>query len=57
VVIASELRDGMVVRIEGQVFKVLEVEVKAGGGQLGGVGQDQASQREQRPVVGTPFPT
>jgi elongation factor P len=37
VVIASELRDGMAVRIEGQVFKVLEVEVKAGGGQLGGV--------------------
>src|SRR5690348_8391466 len=27
----------MAVRIEGQVFKVLEVEVKAGGGQLGGV--------------------
>jgi elongation factor P len=37
VVNASELRDGMAVRIEGQVFKVLEVEVKAGGGQLGGV--------------------
>jgi len=37
VVIASDLRDGMAVRIEGQVFKVLEVEVKAGGGQLGGV--------------------
>jgi elongation factor P len=36
-VIASQLRDGMAVRIEGQVFKVLEVEVKAGGGQLGGV--------------------
>ena len=36
-VIASELRDGMAVRIESQVFKVLEVEVKAGGGQLGGV--------------------
>jgi elongation factor P len=27
----------MAVRIEGQIFKVLEVEVKAGGGQLGGV--------------------
>src|SRR5574340_25176 len=27
----------MAVRIEGQVYKVLEVEVKAGGGQLGGV--------------------
>src|SRR5512146_232379 len=36
-VIASQLRDGMALRIEGQVFKVLEVDVKAGGGQLGGV--------------------
>lgn len=36
-VIASELRAGMALRIEGQVFKVVEVEVKAGGGQLGGV--------------------
>ena len=34
---ASELRNGMAVRIEGQIFKVLDVEVKAGGGQLGGV--------------------
>lgn len=36
-VIASELREGMALRIEGQVFKVVEVEIKAGGGQLGGV--------------------
>ncbi len=36
-VIASQLRDGMALRIEGQIFKVLEVDVKAGGGQLGGV--------------------
>lgn len=36
-VIASQLREGMAVRIQGQVFKVLEVEAKAGGGQLGGV--------------------
>ncbi len=36
-VIASQLRDGMAVRIEGQVFKVLEVDVKAGAGQQGGV--------------------
>ena len=36
-VIASELRAGMALRMEGQIFKVLEVEVKAGGGQLGGV--------------------
>lgn len=36
-VIASQLRDGMAVRIEGQVYKVLEVDVKAGAGQQGGV--------------------
>jgi len=35
--IASQLREGMAVRIEGQIYKVLEVEVKAGGGQAGGV--------------------
>ncbi len=36
VIIASQLREGMAVRIEGQVYKVLECEVKAGGGQQGG---------------------
>ncbi|MFB3813654.1 MAG: elongation factor P [Terriglobales bacterium] len=35
-VTASQLREGMAVRIEGQVYKVLECEVKAGGGQQGG---------------------
>ncbi len=34
---ASQLREGMAVRIEGQVYKVLEVDVKAGAGQQGGV--------------------
>ena len=34
---ASQLRAGMAVRIEGQVYKVFEAESKAGGGQLGGV--------------------
>jgi len=34
---ASELREGMVVRIEGQVYKVLEVESKAGAAKMGGV--------------------
>lgn len=29
-VIASELREGMVIRIEGKIYKVLEVESKAG---------------------------
>ena len=33
---ASQLRSGMVVRFEGQVYKVLEAEFKAGGGQAGG---------------------
>lgn len=35
--IASELRSGMVLRIEGQIYKVLEVEVKAGAAKLSGV--------------------
>ncbi len=34
---ASELRAGMAVRLEGQVFRVLHSEFKAGGGQAGGV--------------------
>lgn len=36
-VIASELRPGMVIRSEGQVYKVLEVEAKAGAAKMGGV--------------------
>ncbi len=36
-IIASELRPGMALRLEGQVFKVLQSEFKAGGGQAGGV--------------------
>ena len=36
-VIASELREGMIVRIEGQTYKVLEVEAKAGAAKMGGV--------------------
>jgi elongation factor P len=36
-VIASELRAGMVIRIEGQVHKVLEVESKAGAAKMSGV--------------------
>ncbi len=35
-VIASQLRDGMALRIDGEIYKVLEAEVKAGGGQQGG---------------------
>ncbi len=36
-IIASQLREGMAVRIQGEVYKVLECESKAGGGQMGGV--------------------
>src|SRR5437879_4572398 len=35
--VASELRAGMAVRIEGQIYKVLEAEFKTGAGQAGGV--------------------
>lgn len=36
-ILASELRAGMALRIEGQVYKVLEAEAKAGTAKLGGV--------------------
>jgi elongation factor P len=36
-VIASELQAGAVIRIEGQVYRVLEVESKAGAAKMGGV--------------------
>ena len=35
--IASELKAGMVIRIEGQIYRVLDVESKAGAAKLGGV--------------------
>lgn len=34
---ASELRAGMALRIEGQIYRVLEVESKAGAAKMGGV--------------------
>jgi elongation factor P len=36
-VLASELREGMIIRVEGQTYKVLEVEAKAGAAKMGGV--------------------
>jgi len=36
-VIASELKEGMVIRIEGQIYEVLEAESKAGTAKLSGV--------------------
>lgn len=36
-IIASELREGMVIRVEAQIYKVLEVDSKAGAAKMGGV--------------------
>ncbi|HYA23405.1 MAG TPA: elongation factor P [Terriglobales bacterium] len=36
-IIASELRAGMVIRVEGEIYKVLDVEAKAGAAKMGGV--------------------
>ncbi|HMK22791.1 MAG TPA: hypothetical protein VK466_10685, partial [Terriglobales bacterium] len=36
-VIASDLRAGTAIKIEGQIYKVLEVESKAGAAKMGGV--------------------
>jgi len=36
-VIATQLREGTVIRIEGEIYKVLEVESKAGAAKMGGV--------------------
>ncbi len=36
-VLASELKEGMALRIDGQPFKVLEVESKAGAAKMGGL--------------------
>jgi translation elongation factor P/translation initiation factor 5A len=32
VIVASQLREGMALRIDAQIYKVLESEFKAGGG-------------------------
>lgn len=36
-IIASELRPGLVIRFEGQIYKVLAVDAKAGAAKMGGV--------------------
>lgn len=36
-VIASDLHEGMTIRIEKQIYKILEVESKAGAAKMGGV--------------------
>jgi len=36
-IVASELRAGTIIRVEGQIQKVLEVEAKAGAAKMGGV--------------------
>lgn len=42
-VIASELHQGMALRIDKQVYKVLEVEIKAGAAKMGGTVRAQLS--------------
>ena len=37
VIVASQLREGMALRIDKQTYKVLEAEFKAGAGQAGGM--------------------
>jgi elongation factor P len=37
VLVASELKAGMVIRMEGQTYRVLEVESRAGAAKLGGI--------------------
>jgi elongation factor P len=34
---AADLRDGMVIKIEGELYRVIEAEYHAGGGQFGGM--------------------
>jgi elongation factor P len=34
---ASELREGMVIRIDGQIYKLIDVEARAGAAKMGGV--------------------
>jgi len=36
-IVASDLREGMAIRVEGQIYRVLEVESKAGAAKMGGV--------------------
>lgn len=36
-IVASQLRGGMAVRVEGELYKVLEADYHAGGGKMGGV--------------------
>ena len=36
-ILASDLHAGMVIRIDGQIFKVIEVESKAGAAKMGGI--------------------
>jgi len=47
-VTASELAQGMVVRVEGQVYRLLEVEAKAAAAKLGGVVKAELSNLSTR---------
>jgi len=47
-VIAAELKAGMVIRLEGQIYKVLDVESKAGAAKLSGVVKTKLSNVKSR---------
>jgi elongation factor P len=47
-VIAAELKAGMVIRVEGQIYKVLDVESKAGAAKLSGVVKTKLSSVKSR---------
>jgi len=53
--IASELRPGMVIRFEGQVYKVLDVESKAGAAKMGGVVKASLSNVHSRRMLDQHF--
>src|SRR3989441_7095607 len=53
--VASELRAGMAVRIEGQIYKVLEAEFKTGAGQAGRGGRNKLRKAETGRVWEPPF--
>ena len=54
-IIASELRPGRVIRIEGDIYKVLEVEAKAGAAKMGGVVKTKLTNVRSRRLWETHF--
>src|SRR3974377_758090 len=54
-VLASELRPGMVIRFEGEGYKVLDVESKAGRANMGGVVKASLSNLHSRRMLDQHF--